>query len=137
MIQLAISTEYLGMLMLKVRSLMAKEMAVMLDIGGNPIDDEGPLVLQETADDLTRDEIIAEIEGLSDEQQAELVALLWLGRGDGEPDEWRQLKRLASERRETPTGDYLLDHPLVAEDWAEGLVRLGYGSIVSGVGELH
>ena len=32
-------------------------------------------------------------------QQAELVALMWLGRGDEEPEEWVELLKLAEERR--------------------------------------
>ena len=37
--------------------------------------------------------------------------------------------RLALERREVPTEDYLLDHPLVAEHWLEGMERLGLGGL--------
>jgi hypothetical protein len=33
--------------------------------------------------------------------------------------------RLATERRDGPTDDYLLGHPLVAEYWAEGAEKLG------------
>ena len=124
------------MLILKVRALMVKEAIVTPEAGGNPTDDESPAVLQETLDDLSRDEVMAEIKGLSEAQQDELVALMWLGRGDGEAEEWARLKDLAAERREMPSGAYLLDHPLVADYWAEGLDKLGYGSIVGGVGEV-
>ncbi len=103
---------------------------------GIPAGDEGPAGLPATEGDLTRDEIIAEIEGLRADQQAELVALLWLGRGDGEPEEWRELALFAEERHEMPTCDYLLDHPHVADHWSDGLEKLGHGSIISGVGEL-
>lgn len=59
-----------------------------------------------------------EIRGLEPRQQAELVALMWLGRDEGAPEEFEGLVRLALERREVPTEDYLLDHPLVAEHLA-------------------
>jgi len=36
----------------------------------------------------------------------------------------------AVERREVPTEDYLLDHPLVAEHWLDGMERLGLGGLV-------
>lgn len=134
--ELDIKTDYLGMLMLKVRAVMAREETVNPDPGGNPSDDEGPAVLQEQADDLSREEILEEIEGLEPEQRAELVALMWLGRGDVEKEDWRETVQIASEREEMPTGEYLLDNPLVAEYWAEGLDKLGYGSIVSGVDEI-
>jgi hypothetical protein len=42
----------------------------------------------------------------------------------------------ASERRETPTESYLLDHPLLAEYWLEGLTKLGYNGLISGSEEI-
>jgi hypothetical protein len=50
---------------------------------------------------------------------------MWLGRDDGEAADWDELVRQALERREVPTEDYLLDHPLLAEDWLDGMERLG------------
>ncbi|MCP4316336.1 MAG: DUF3775 domain-containing protein [Hyphomicrobiales bacterium] len=134
---LTVDPDYLGMLMLKVRAVMAKEATVTPEPGGNPSDDEGPAVLQEQTDDLSREEILEEIEGLDPDKQAELVALMWLGRGDMETEEWAELLKLAAERRETPTATYLLDHPLIAEHWAEGLGKLGYGSILRGASRLR
>jgi hypothetical protein len=62
---------------------------------------------------------------LSERQQAELVALMWIGRGDAEPEEWENTIELARDLKEGPTPRYLLGHPLVAEHWAEGAARLG------------
>jgi hypothetical protein len=129
--ELTISSEYVGRLLLKVRSLMAREETVIPDAAGNATDDERPAVLQETEDDMSREELIEEIAELDEDRQAELVALMWLGRGDAEAEEWESLVETARERRETPTHDYLLDHPLLAEYWASGLEALGYGSVVS------
>lgn len=134
---LTIDPDYLGMLIVKVRAVMAQEANVTPEPGGNPSDDEGPAVLQEHADDLSREEIVEEIEGFGPDKQAELVALMWLGRGDMEAEEWSELLRMAGERRETPTATYLLDHPLLAEHWADGLVKLGYGSIIRGASRLR
>ena len=82
-------------------------------------------------DDLSREEVVEEIQGLTPRQQAELVALMWLGRGDGEPEEWNELLARAIERREVPTEIYLLDHPLLAENWLDGMERLGLGGLVA------
>ena len=71
-----------------------------------------------------------EIRGLAPRQQAELVALMWLGRDDGAPEDFADLVKQAFERREVPTEDYLLDHPLVAEHWLDGMERLGLGGLV-------
>lgn len=61
------------------------------------------------------------IEDLPDDAQADLVALMWLGRGDGE---WPELRSMANERRETPAFSYLRATPLVAEYLAAGLSAL-------------
>jgi len=134
--ELTINPAYLRMLILKVRALMAKEGVVTPDTGGNPTDDEVPEVLQDIPDDLSREEVIKEIDGLNQIQQAELVALMWIGRDDAEPEEWAELVKLAEERREVPTSQYLLDHPLVADYWADALDKLGYGSLVEGGGQI-
>lgn len=128
--ELSITPAYVHMLILKMRALMVKEGIVMPETGGNPTDDQLPDTLQDQPDNLRREELIEELEGLDTDKQAELVALMWLGRGDGEPEEWESLLKLADERHEISTASYLLDHPLVADYWAEGLDRLGYGTLL-------
>lgn len=119
----------------QVRGLMGKEAPTFPDEGSNPTDD--PLAgLQDSPGDQSRREIAQEIAGLSEREQAELVALMWLGRGDGDPEEWEALVQQATERREVPTARYLLDHPLVAESWLDALEALGYDPLDSGVEEI-
>ena len=96
--ELNITPAYLHMLILKARAVMVKEGLVTPDTGGNPIDDQRPDILQDAPDDLTREELIEELQGLDTDQQAELVALMWLGRGDAEPEEWKNVVELAVER---------------------------------------
>ena len=132
MAELSIDPDYIRRLVVKVRSFMGKEETDLSDDGSNPIDDEVPLgALQDEEDDLSREEVVEEIQGLTPRQQAELVALMWLGRGDGEPEEWNELLARAIERREVPTENYLLDHPLLAENWLDGMERLGLGGLVA------
>ena len=95
------------------------------DSGSNPIDDQMHDVLQDDPADLTREEIREELQGLSERSQSELVALMWIGRGDAEPEEWEQTVRLAQDLKDAPTPRYLLRHPLVAEEWEEGAGKLG------------
>jgi hypothetical protein len=130
MAALSLDPDYLRMLALKVRAFMGKEDTEVPDEGSNPIDDEMPSsAFQEEDDDLSREEVMEEIRGLDPRQQAELVALMWLGRDDGAPEEFGDLVRMAATRREVPTEIYLLDHPLVAEHWLEGMERLGLGGL--------
>jgi hypothetical protein len=131
MATLSIDPDYLRRLIVKVRSFMGKEATELSDEGSNPTDDELPSsALQDEEEDLSREEVVEEIRGLEARQQAELVALMWLGRDEGAPEEFEGLVRLALERREVPTEDYLLDHPLVAEHWLEGMERLGLGGLM-------
>ena len=130
MATLSIDPGYLRRLVVKVRSFMGKEATELPDEGSNPTDDELPSsALQDEEEDLSREEVVEEIRGLEARQQAELVALMWLGRDEGAPEEFEGLVRLALERREVPTEDYLLDHPLVAEHWLDGMERLGLGGL--------
>jgi Protein of unknown function (DUF3775) len=129
--ELSIDPDYLRILIVKVRAFMGREATVMPDDASNPTEDARPApALQEEANDLTREEVVEEIRSLSASEQAELVALMWLGRDDGSAEDWDELVTQARERRVTPTESYLLDHPLVAEYWLEGMDRLGLGGLV-------
>jgi Protein of unknown function (DUF3775) len=132
---LDLNPEFLRSLILKLRAVMAQEDEVSPDSGSNPSDDEGPATLQDSPDNWTRDQIRAEIEDLEPDQQAELVALMWIGRGDMEPEEWSEAVALAIERRDTPTSGYLLKHPHVADHLVDGLDKLYDGSDLMETGE--
>ena len=115
-------------LVLRFNAVMAKEGTVVSDLGGNASDDEIPAMLQETEDDLSRDEITQEIESMNDEQQDGLVALFWIGRGDAEPQEWDETMALARQQHEGLVSRYLLGQPEVGEFLTEGLEKmLEYG----------
>lgn len=133
---LEINPDYLQMLMLKIRGLMAKEQGEDEPSGSDAVDDDNAEILEELPGDLSREEVVEEIQGLSAREKAELVALMWLGRGDAEPEEWSDLVQQAMERAETPTENYLLDHPHVTDHWAEALEQLGLGGRVDEVEEV-
>src|SRR5687767_8545797 len=88
MTDISIALDYLGRLLAKIRAVQGKEGEIISDPGSNAIDDGMTDALQDHPADPSRQEIRDEIRGLNDRQQAELVALLWLGRGDAEPEEW-------------------------------------------------
>jgi hypothetical protein len=119
--------DFLRMLIVQVRAFMAKALEDP-DDGSNPTDDPTP-ELRDDEGDLNRQELIAEIRALDQRQQAELVALMWVGREDAEPEDWDELVQHALDRQEVPTALYLLDHPLLAEDWLAGMERLGLGGL--------
>ena len=63
------------------------------------------------------------------------MALMWIGRGDMEPEEWADAVKLAEERRTGPTARYLLSHPQVADDIEEGVDKLFDGTDLMDTGE--
>lgn len=85
---------------------------------------------------MTRREIEAEIRGLSKDEQAELIALMWFGRDDSEAEDWPELLAQAQDRGKVRTATYLLEEPLVADYWDEALDKLGIRSGAADVEEI-
>lgn len=65
------------------------------------------------------------IDDLEPDQQATLVALMWLGRGDYGPDEWQAALQYANDVAGVSTADYLIATPLLADYLDEGLSLAG------------
>lgn len=65
------------------------------------------------------------IDGLNDDEQIELIALAWIGRGTFTADDWDEAVETAlDEHGRTPT-KYLLSMPLLADYLEEGLNEFG------------
>ncbi|MEM1130915.1 MAG: DUF3775 domain-containing protein [Pseudomonadota bacterium] len=65
------------------------------------------------------------IEGLTEEEQLELVAIMWIGRESFEAAEFDEAIATARAERTTPTADYLVNAPLLADYLENGLEKLG------------
>ena len=50
-------------------------------------------------------ELRAFLDRLNEEEQVDLVTLMWIGRGSFEAEEWAEARRTASEEATTPTSD--------------------------------
>lgn len=136
MADITLNPEFLRSLILKGRAVMAQESTLAPDGGSNPADDDlSPEALQESASNLTREEVSLQIADLEPDQQAELVALMWIGRGDMEPEEWDEAVALAADRHSGSTAEYLLSHPHFADHLGEGVDRLFDGSSLMETGE--
>ncbi len=71
-------------------------------------------------------ELKTAIEDLEPDQQRTLVALMWLGRGDYDIDEWAEALKSAADAEGVATSDYLIASPLLADYLEEGLALHGY-----------
>jgi uncharacterized protein DUF3775 len=88
-------------------------------------EDDPASILEDYADDPTRAELAAFIDGLNDDEQIHLVALTWIGRGTYAPDELDEAVETARSERVSRTSKYLMGIPLLADYLEEGLEKLG------------
>jgi len=89
-------------------------------------DDQAFTRLTEYHGDPSYTELRSLIEDLEPDQQRTLVALMWLGRGDYELDEWESALTYAGEADSVSAVDYLIATPLLADFLEEGLNLHGY-----------
>ena len=65
------------------------------------------------------------IANLNEDEQASLVAVMWIGRESFAPEELEEAIQTASVERTTPTEDYLMGEPRLADLLESGLEALG------------
>jgi hypothetical protein len=70
-------------------------------------------------------EFDAFIENLNEDEQAALVALMWIGRGTFEPEDYAEAVETARDEATTPTADYLKGSLHLAEHLESGLEAMG------------
>jgi hypothetical protein len=104
----------------------AREMDAKVDPWDQPGDEANAnTILEACGSDATEAELKAFIADLNVDEQASLVALMWIGRGTYEADELEEAKATAIAERVNPTEDYLSGVPMLADFLEEGLERLG------------
>ena len=123
---LAIPVEKVAAILAKARQFDVKDVVTDLDSGSNASDDAMLSVLEDHADDPVRTELIAIIRGLNEDEQVDLVALTWLGRGDGDLDDWQEIRAEAARAHNRRTAEYLLGIPLLGGYLEEALTQIGY-----------
>ena len=122
---LAIPPDKVCHVIVKAREFDVQDVETDPDSGSNPADDGMVAVLEEHADDPTRAELVAFIDGLPEDEQIELVALAWLGRGEGDLGDWMELCEEARNAHNARTAAYLLGEPRIADYLEEGLSAFG------------
>lgn len=75
--------------------------------------------------DRAEPELRAFIDRMTEEEQASLVAVMWIGRDSFGPDELEEAKATALTEATTPTADYLIGTPHLSDHLENGLDALG------------
>lgn len=124
---LAIALEKVCWIKLKAREFHAKDVETTPDAGSNPADDNMISVLATTPEDAVEEELQAFIAALSDDEQIDLVALMWLGREDHTLADWPSIRADAARAhgRGGSTGAYVLGEPLLSDFLDEALALFG------------
>lgn len=125
-VTLSISPEKVCFIIIKAREFGAKDELTEPDPGSNPSDDKDISVLEEHDDDPVVEELTSLINSLSEDEQVDLVALMWLGRDDYEAGDWQAARDEAARAHNNRTAEYLIGTPLAGDFLEEGLSKLGY-----------
>jgi Protein of unknown function (DUF3775) len=123
---LAIPLERLAFIIAKAREFDA-EVPVEPDAatGSDGPDDDERGVLLDTPDNPTEQELRDAVDGLGPVERQEVLALMWLGRGDYDRESWPEALREAGDATIANVTDYLVGTPLLGDYLAEGAAALG------------
>lgn len=124
------STDKVCHIIVKAREFDVQDVMTDPNSGSNASDDRMVSILEAHPGDPTHAELVAFIEALPKDEQVELVALLWLGRGDGTLEDWNDLRTQAlaaadEAAAENRASTYLLGEPLLADHLEEALSLFG------------
>ncbi len=105
-----LAIDKIRMLIVEARRHEVKEAATDPDAGSNAIDDGFADVLadqpgDEGGRDGAEEEMRGLVAGLNVDEAADLLALVYVGRGDMEPEDWASARMLAAERLNAATLD--------------------------------
>jgi hypothetical protein len=126
-VELNINPDKVCHIIVKARAFDAKEAVSDPDSGSNAADDGMTDALEDLPDDddATRLELLEFIRALDEDEQIDLVALAWVGRGTYEISEWREALSIARSEHNKRTAEYLLKLPLLGDYLEEGLAAFG------------
>lgn len=122
---LTIALEHVCFLIVKAREFDVKVEVVEPEPGSNPGDEDMREVLEDYPDDPVQEELTEFIDGLSYDEQVDLVTLAWLGRDDYTAEDWAEVRQQAADAHNNRTAAYLLGMPLLGDYLEEGISLLG------------
>jgi hypothetical protein len=119
---LEISPSKVARIIIRAREIDAK--TGRWDLPGD--DAEADSILETRSSDATEDELHSYISDLNRDEQASLVALMWIGRETFGAEDLEEAIETAKTERVSPTADYLLGIPLLSDFLSAGLEALDH-----------
>ncbi len=120
---LAVSSEKAFYIIAKAREFDEKVAPSDADSGSNPSDDRDVDILEDYRNDPTLEELEGALRGLNEDEQLDVIALMWLGRGDFSSFDEARAEASAMSDKHIPR--YLIGTPLLADYLEEGLTQVG------------
>lgn len=134
--ELSISSEKVCFLIVKAREFDVQDVDTELEDGANASDDRMIDVLEESSDNPVRQEIRIFVAEMDEDEKADLIGLLRLGRGDGTMDEWPAMRAEGMREHHGNVAAYLLGEPLLGDYLEEGLSQFGMSCAEFEIGRL-
>jgi len=122
---LTISLEKLFYIVEKAREFDAEVPGETGDTESSAADDDEREILLDTPNNPTAQELRAALGSLNADERDELLALMWVGRGDFDGSSWSDALALARQQRTDREPDYLMGTPLLADYLEAGVDALG------------
>jgi hypothetical protein len=132
---LATPLDQLAWIIVKARAFDEEVPPDELESGSNATDDSAMAALEAGRNNPVQAELVAALEDLNEDEIVELLALVWLGRGDYAAGQWRQALADAADTRNAGAVAYLAGTPNLGDLLEQGLAELGY-SILGEEGRL-
>jgi hypothetical protein len=109
---------------LKAREFDGKVAETDPDAGSNPSDDNSVDVLEDRPSDPTLHELTSAIHDLNEDERLDLIALIWIGRGDFTLAEWDEARSSARDIGRARAPRYVAGIPLVSDYIEDALSQL-------------
>ena len=122
---LELSPDKVAYIILKAKEYDAKVGTWDDSWGAGDAAEDPEAILEDFGADSSKSEMRAFIGGLNEDEQADLVALAWIGRGTYTAEQFDEAAATARAERNTPTETYLLGIPLLGDYLSEGLEQMG------------
>ncbi len=134
--ELSISSEKVCFLIDKAREFDVEEGNSDPDSGSNATDNGMIDVLEEGGENAVEQEIRVFIAEMDEEEKADLIGLLRLGRGDCTLEEWDDMRTEGFEEHAGNVAAYLMGEPMLGDHLEEGLSQFGMSCAEFEIGRL-
>ena len=133
---LTIALEKVCFLIIKAREFDVQDVDTELEDGANAADDRMIDVLEESSDNPVEEEIRVFVAEMDEDEKADLIGLVRLGRGDGTMEDWRAMRDEGLREHAGNVAAYLLGEPLLGDYLAEALSQFGLSCTEFEIGRL-